>query len=80
MSEHIIGNKIRYFRRKAGITQFELELRINASYGSISRMENGLTNPTKETLFAIASALDLTPFETAQLFGIDISLEQTKQT
>lgn len=35
--------------------------------------ENGLTNPTKETLFAIANALSLTGLETAILFGIDIT-------
>jgi len=68
------GQRIRQFRKKAGITQIELELRINASFGSISRMENGLTNPTKETLFLISQAIKLTPYETAYLFGIQIEV------
>lgn len=66
------GNKIRTLRKRAGITQLELELRIDAAFGSISRIENGITNPTKETLFAIAKALGLGPFETADLFGINL--------
>lgn len=53
----------------------ELELRINAAFGSVSRMENGITNPTKETLFSIAEALELSAIETATLFGINISEE-----
>lgn len=70
------GNKIKTLRKKAGITQLELELRINAAFGSISRIENGVTNPTKETLFLIAQALKLTLEETIYLFGFEI-LSQT---
>lgn len=66
------GEKVKLYRKKAGITQLELELRINAAFGSISRIENGVTNPTKETLFAIAKALGLGPFETADLSGINL--------
>lgn len=68
----MLGEKVKFYRKQAGITQLELELRINAAFGSISRIENGLTNPTKETLFAIAKALGLGPFETADLFGINL--------
>lgn len=66
------GNKIKYFRKRAGISQLQLEVLINASFGSISRIENGLTNPTKETLFAIANALRLNSLETINLFGITL--------
>lgn len=64
------GQRIKQFRKRAKVTQLELELRINASFGSISRIENGITNPTKETLLEIAKALNLNPLETAMLFGI----------
>ncbi|CAG1021548.1 hypothetical protein DOJK_01069 [Patescibacteria group bacterium] len=74
------GKRIKYFRKRANVTQLELELRINASFGSISRMETGLTNPTKETLFAIANALNLTGLETAILFGIDITSYNISQS
>jgi len=69
------GFRIKQFRKRAGLSQMELELRINAAFGSVSRMENGITNPTKETLFAIANALELTSIETASLFGIDLGQE-----
>lgn len=48
----------------------DLELKIEASPGSICRIEYGKVNPTKETLFAIAKALELSETETAYLFGI----------
>lgn len=72
-----LGQRIKYFRKRSKLSQMELELRINASFGSVSRMENGITNPTKETLFSIAEALELSAVETATLFGINISEENT---
>lgn len=72
MTPKEIGIRIRQFRKRAKISQLELELRIDAAFGSISRIENGITNPTKETLFAIAEALELSTYETAFLFGIEL--------
>jgi len=69
------GQRIRQFRKRSNLSQMELELRIGAAFGSVSRMENGITNPTKETLFAIADALNLSAVETAILFGINIALD-----
>lgn len=65
-----IGQKVKYFRLKNGLSQFDLELEINASPGVICRLEGGKVNPTKETLFAISKALNLSDSETAYLFGI----------
>ncbi len=65
-----IGQKIKNFRKRAGKSQFDLELDIEASPGSISRIESGEVNPTKETLMKIVSALELTYFESNSLFGI----------
>ena len=70
MSEITIGQKIKLYRLKGNLSQFELEQIINASAGSLCRMETGLVNPTKETLFALANALCLSKSETAYLFGI----------
>ncbi len=67
-----LGRKIKYFRKRAGLSQLELEAAINASIGSISRIENNLVNPTKETMLEISYALKLHPIETAYLFGIFI--------
>ncbi|MEO6728615.1 MAG: helix-turn-helix transcriptional regulator [Candidatus Dojkabacteria bacterium] len=65
-----IGQKVKIFRYRSGMSQFDLELEINASSGVICRLESDRVNPTKETLFAISKALKLTEVETAYLFGI----------
>ncbi len=71
--ENNIGQKIKNFRKRAGKSQFELELDIDASPGSISRIESGEVNPTKETLVKVGEALKLQDYETALLVGVDVS-------
>ncbi len=66
-----VGQKIKNFRKRAGKSQFELELDIDASPGSISRIESGEVNPTKETLRKIIEALDLKGLEAGALFDLD---------
>ncbi|MFS8131461.1 MAG: helix-turn-helix domain-containing protein [Candidatus Dojkabacteria bacterium] len=68
-----LGQKIRNFRIRSGKSQMELELEIGASAGSLSRIENGEVNPTKETLLRIVDGLKLVSFEAGTLFGIDMS-------
>src|SRR5690242_2611338 len=65
-----IGTKIREYRKRAGMSQLDLEVAINASNGMISRIESDKVNPTKETLFSIAESLGLEQSEKADLFGI----------
>jgi transcriptional regulator with XRE-family HTH domain len=67
-----IGQKIKYFRERAGMSQLDLEVAIDASTGSISRMETGKVNPTKETLISIVDVLDIKGHEAASLFNLDI--------
>jgi len=47
----------------------QLELEIEAAFGSISRMEAGKVNPTKETLLRIATVLSLSDRELDYLIG-----------
>ncbi len=70
--EKSVGQKIRQFRKRAGISQFELENTIGLSPGHLSRIENGQIEPTKETIIDIAYALRLNTREIASLFGIEI--------
>lgn len=72
MAEQTLGHKIKSFRKRAGYSQLDLEMEIGSSAGTISRIENGQVNPTKETLLNIASTLKLEATETAQLFNIDL--------
>ncbi len=67
-----LGKKIKQFRKRAGLSQLSLELAIEASPGSLSRIENGKVNPTKETIIDIARVLELETREIASLFGIEV--------
>lgn len=72
MDPNRLGQKIRNFRLRLGLSQFKLEELIDASPGSISRIENGDVNPTKETLLKIMEVLQLSSKEGASLFGIEV--------
>ena len=54
-----MGQVIREARREEKITQKELGKRIGANKSYISRIENGLIDPTISTLYSIINALGL---------------------
>ena len=54
-----MGQVIREARREERITQAELGKKIGANKSYISRIENGLIDPTISTLYGIISALGL---------------------
>lgn len=66
-----IGQKIKFYRERSKKSQMELEVEIDASTGSISRMEHGSVNPTKETLVKIVDCLNLNKYEAMNLFGFE---------
>jgi transcriptional regulator with XRE-family HTH domain len=70
--EMSLGQKISFYRKRAKLSQLELELEIDASQGSISRIENGQVNPTKETIRKIIDVLDLNIIEAAELYELSI--------
>ncbi len=72
-SDLTLGEKIKSFRKRAVMSQLELEALIDASTGSISRIENDEVNPTKETLLKIVEKLELNPYDAAMLFNLDVS-------
>lgn len=51
------GQRIKAARKKAGLTQKELGLRLGVSFQSVAQWENDLRNPKYETLQRIAAAL-----------------------
>ena len=71
MKNLTLGEKIRKFRNRAGLSQLDLECKIGAASGSVSRIESGKINPTKETVQRIIDVLDLSPIEIASLFNIE---------
>lgn len=64
------GEKIKLFRKVRKVSQLELESNASLAFGTISRIENGKINPTKETLFKIASVLKLEKDDVIEMFGI----------
>lgn len=69
IDQKILGQRIKSFRKRSGISQFTLESLINASPGYLSRIENGEINPTKETIMSIAEKLKLRDKEIDYLTG-----------
>lgn len=67
-----LGERIKNFRQRAGISQFNLEIEIGAAPGSLSRIEAGKVNPSKETLLRIINALNLKSFEAMTLFDLEL--------
>ena len=65
---HNIGGTIRDLRLQRGMSQGDIEKRTGLLRCYLSRVENGHTVPSLETLGKIAGALDL---ELAQFFAVD---------
>ena len=61
-----VGEQIRKFRKKAGLSQHEFALKSRIDLTSISEIESGLRNPSLKTLHKIALALKVSVKE---LFG-----------
>jgi putative transcriptional regulator len=69
---HKIGKKIKEFRKRAGLSQLELEHKVGLASGTISRIENNGVNPTKETILKIIEVLNLRTYEAASLFNLEV--------
>ena len=65
------GEKVKKYRKVHKLSQLHLELEAGLSNGVISRIENSVINPSKETLFKIAIALELNIHELTDLVCLD---------
>lgn len=54
-----VGEKIRKFRKRAGLSQERLAEKSKLDLTSISEIESGLRNPSLKTLSKISSALNI---------------------
>lgn len=63
-----IGEKILELRRKAGLTQRDLALKIGVTPSAVGNYEQGVSFPREEVLYRLFEALDCTPNE---LFGFE---------
>ena len=71
-----IGDLIRKYRTDRKISQMTAELELELSPGSLSRIENEVINPNKETIIKIAQYLNIPTFEVAQTIGLDIDMNE----
>ena len=58
-----IGNNIKLFRKKAGLSQDKLAELVNMEMKSLSRIESGHNYPQCENLVAISKALKISPWQ-----------------
>lgn len=65
-----LGKRIKYFRKRAGLSQLQLEAELGSSSGYISRVESGKVNPGKEFLLKLSRVLHLTSRESNYLVGV----------
>ena len=66
---HQLGENIRKYRIKKGLTVEELALNTNLAYSQISRIELGKIKTSAYTIYLIAIALDVCP---KMLFAYEI--------
>lgn len=70
------GERLRTWRQLRGLTRRALSRLIDCDQSYISRLESGSRNPERETVVALADALELTGAHRAMLFGSCRMLEQ----
>ncbi len=58
-----IGEKIKLYRKKRGLSQDRLAEIVNMEMKSLSRIESGHNYPQCENLVAIANALNIAPWQ-----------------
>lgn len=59
----LLGKKIKELRQKRRYTQEKLAEMANIEIPSLSNIENGKNYPNHETLYKLATALNVRPFE-----------------
>ena len=55
----LVGRNLKALRRAAGITQAELAVRMDVDRAYVSGLEQGVRNPTVETLWLVSKCLDV---------------------
>jgi transcriptional regulator with XRE-family HTH domain len=80
-----LADEVLLLRRKRGLTQKELAVKVGTTQAVVSRLENASVKPSLETIIKIAEALDavvnvqLLPIETIRLEEKPADVENKKQ-
>ena len=75
-----IGNKMLYFRKKAGLTQAEIAELAGLSDRAYADIERGAVNMRSETLLKICNTLHITPNDIFIQNESDLETEQVELT
>ena len=59
----ILGEKLKAARKAAGLSQKELAEAVGAKHNSVSNWENGLNNPSADTILELCRVLNIQPNE-----------------
>ena len=68
-----LGQRVKYLRRLASLTQARLAEKTNLSVNYISEIETGITSPTLKTLLKIAQELNV---EVKELFNFELQVSR----
>lgn len=66
-----VGEKFRFYRNRAGISQVNLEQQVGFGLGTLSRIENDRMNPSKEVIFRFAKAINLQKHEIWDILNLE---------
>jgi transcriptional regulator with XRE-family HTH domain len=67
-----LGQKFKFYRKRAGLCQQEVEILSLLASGTVSRIENNIVIPLNPTILAMAKTLGLDKKETADLLGVNM--------
>ena len=66
---------LREARKEKGYTQSAIAAKVGVSQQQIAKYEAGTSVPPKKVIFKLAQALELTPYETWEMFYCDDQAE-----
>lgn len=64
----MLSDTIKSLRKKKGLSQAQIALKLGITQGAVSQWENGLTEPAVDQLIALAKIFDVTLYD---LKGVD---------
>lgn len=71
-SSNTVGEIIKFYRKRSELSQLQLETEAGLASGSLTRIEKGVVDPSKQTIAKIGKALKLSSEELAYIFKINL--------
>lgn len=71
-----VGEIIKFYRKRSELSQLQLETEAGLASGSLTRIEKGGVDPSKQTIAKIGKALKLSSEELAYIFKINLYINR----